>query len=233
MTQVQKDELRYEMDAFPSGTAGNAFAVGCFLALYLNAKLKAYSETRTPFWKMLAVLTPLFCALMMSLLLLLMNNNHPMIVFISAIIGTASAFIGYRTHFHAIFDHHQNHLPFIQGPEKPRPGLPLHHLHLPAAIQNHLPSHLHAPHLNLHMPYIFRHRSAEQRRQDEEDRWLAVNFQWPGPHGKKRRRNRRQKKKRRSTQMDPGVLTAEAIAVGLIDASGGATDAALGAAAMP
>lgn len=73
MSQMRRDELRYQMDAFPSGTAGNAFAVGCFLALYLNAKLKAYSKNRTPFWKMLAVLAPLFGALMVTLVLLLMN----------------------------------------------------------------------------------------------------------------------------------------------------------------
>lgn len=61
------------MDAFPSGTTGNAFAVGWFLALYLNAKLKAFSANRTPFWKILAVLAPLFGALMITLMILLMN----------------------------------------------------------------------------------------------------------------------------------------------------------------
>lgn len=229
--ETRKDELRYQMDAFPSGTTGNAFAVGCFLALYLNAKLKAYSTNRTPFWKMLAVMAPLFGALMMSLLPLLMNASSPIIVFISAAIGTAAAFIGYRTHFHAVLDHRQNHLPFMQGPDKPRSGLPLHHLHLPAAIQNHLPSHIHAPHLHLHMPYIFHHRSAEQKRLDEENRWLAVNFHWPGLHGKKgRKRKRRGRKRRRSSPEDAGVMMAHAIAEGVMDFGGGTTDAALGAA---
>ncbi|KAL8721115.1 MAG: hypothetical protein Q9225_002138 [Loekoesia sp. 1 TL-2023] len=250
LDQRRKDELRYEMDAFPSGTTGNAFAVGWFLALYLNAKLKAFSANRTPFWKILAVLAPLFGALMITLILLLMNyfygmkssdqftnrscsqNSTPLIVIISALMGTAAGFIGYRSHFHAVFDYQQNHLPFVQGPDKPKPKLPLHTLHLPAAIHNHLPSHLHAPHLNIHMPYIFRHRSAEQKRQDEENRWLAVNFQWPGQHEKKGKGGRRRGKgkgKRKRASQDTGVLVAEAIAANVMDAGGGATDAVLGA----
>ncbi|KAL9601311.1 MAG: hypothetical protein Q9219_002606 [cf. Caloplaca sp. 3 TL-2023] len=236
--QSMKDDFRYEMDAFPSGTIGNAFAVGCLLALYLNAKLKAFSANRTPFWKMLVVLAPLFSALIMALIQLLSNSSTPFIAILSALIGAGAGLIGYRTHFHAVFDYHQNHLPFLQGPDKPKPKLPLHIFHLPATIQNHLPSYLHAPHLNLHVPYMFRHRSAEQKRQDEENRWLAVNFPRPiQQHGKKGKGGRRGRKgkerQRRRSREDNGVLMAETIAANVLDAGGGTADAAIGAAISP
>lgn len=65
--------FRYQLDAFPSGTVGNAFAVGVFLALYLNAKLKVFSADRTPFWKMLVILAPLLGGLLISLVMLIEN----------------------------------------------------------------------------------------------------------------------------------------------------------------
>lgn len=47
------------MQSFPSGHTGTATTVGVFLALYLNAKLKAFSNYQTNYWKMIAVLSPL------------------------------------------------------------------------------------------------------------------------------------------------------------------------------
>lgn len=47
------------MQSFPSGHTGTASTVGVFLALYLNAKLKAFSDYQTSYWKMIAVLSPL------------------------------------------------------------------------------------------------------------------------------------------------------------------------------
>ncbi|KAI4131707.1 MAG: hypothetical protein LQ338_001108 [Usnochroma carphineum] len=212
-------DIMYQLDAFPSGTVGNAFAVGVFLALYLNAKLKVFSADHT-----LPSPNKSLTALRFQ------QTTTTLILIISALMGTACAFIGYRTHFHSVFDYRSNHLPFVQGPEKPKPKLPLHALHLPAAIHNHLPSHLlHAPHLNLHMPYIFRHRSAEQKRQDEENRWLAVNFHWPERYGGARKGKGGRRKKRPKTKVDTGVLMAEAIAANVLDAGGGATDAVVGA----
>lgn len=45
-----------------SGHTASAFLVGTFLALYLNAKLKAFSSYHTSFWKMLVVLSPVIGA---------------------------------------------------------------------------------------------------------------------------------------------------------------------------
>ena len=52
----------FAMESFPSGHTASAFAVGVFLALYLNGKLKAFADYHTSFWKMVAVLAPVLGA---------------------------------------------------------------------------------------------------------------------------------------------------------------------------
>ena len=54
--------LTQAMESFPSGHTANAFAAATFLALYLNGKLKAFSDYHTSYWKMLAILAPLIAA---------------------------------------------------------------------------------------------------------------------------------------------------------------------------
>ncbi|KAI4155084.1 MAG: hypothetical protein L6R39_001288 [Caloplaca ligustica] len=123
-------DLKYQLNAFPSGTTANAFAVGAFLALYLNATLKPYSTKQTALWKVVAVLSPLMGALMMSLILLQSNNNFPSVIIISAFLGVACAFMGYRSYFRSIFDNSSNHLYFGRGPNELKPELPFHNPHL-------------------------------------------------------------------------------------------------------
>lgn len=53
--------------SFPSGHTGSSFAAGTFLALYLNAKLKAFSNYHTSFWKQMCVLAPLLGAALVSI----------------------------------------------------------------------------------------------------------------------------------------------------------------------
>lgn len=50
------------MQSFPSGHTATASTVGVYLALYLNAKLKAFSDYQTSYWKMIVVLLPLIGA---------------------------------------------------------------------------------------------------------------------------------------------------------------------------
>ena len=53
--------------SFPSGHTGSSFAAGTFLALYLNAKLKAFSNYHTNYWKQMCVLAPLLGAGLVSI----------------------------------------------------------------------------------------------------------------------------------------------------------------------
>ena len=62
----QKDLKSNSWQSFPSGHTGSAFAAGTFLALYLNAKLKAFSNYGTSFWKSICVIGPLLGAGLIS-----------------------------------------------------------------------------------------------------------------------------------------------------------------------
>jgi membrane-associated phospholipid phosphatase len=54
------------LQAFPSGHASSSFAAAIFLALYLNAKLKVFSDHASPFWAFMVMLTPLILASLVS-----------------------------------------------------------------------------------------------------------------------------------------------------------------------
>ncbi len=54
------------MISYPSGHTGSAFTAGVFLALYLNAKLKSFSDYKTSFWKMIAVSAPIIGAMLVA-----------------------------------------------------------------------------------------------------------------------------------------------------------------------
>ncbi|KAL9042526.1 MAG: hypothetical protein Q9214_003748 [Letrouitia sp. 1 TL-2023] len=64
--ESSRAELLSSMQSFPSGHTGSAFAVGIFLALYLNAKLKAFADCGTPFWKMMIVMAPVMGAVIIA-----------------------------------------------------------------------------------------------------------------------------------------------------------------------
>lgn len=44
----------------------NAFYIGVFIALYLNAKLKAFSDYHTSLWKLLAVVLPVLGSMIIA-----------------------------------------------------------------------------------------------------------------------------------------------------------------------
>ena len=54
--------LKFALQSWPSGHTMSCFAAATFLSLYLNAKLKAFSDYHTGFWKMILVLLPLLVA---------------------------------------------------------------------------------------------------------------------------------------------------------------------------
>ena len=68
------------MMSYPSGHTGSAFAAGVFLALYLNAKLKAFSNYHTNFGKQMAVVAPLMGALLIAMSMIVgrvrINSNY-------------------------------------------------------------------------------------------------------------------------------------------------------------
>ena len=58
--------IENSLQAFPSGHASSSFAAAVFLSLYLNAKLKVFSDHASHFWAFMVVLTPLILASLVS-----------------------------------------------------------------------------------------------------------------------------------------------------------------------
>jgi len=133
-TQKDKATLRFAMEAFPSGHTASAFVVGVFLSLYLNAKLKAFSDYHTSFWKMMIVMIPTVVALiaastltidhvrndhypgfpslsfMTSILNCVLQNHHAHDILLSTLIGVIVALLAYRSHYASIFNYRTNHI---------------------------------------------------------------------------------------------------------------------------
>ncbi len=85
--------------------------MGMFLALYLNAKLKAFADYHTGFWKWLAVMSPLFGSCLAAGTLAIDRNHHIHDILLSAPWGILVAFLAYRSHYASVFDYRKNHLP--------------------------------------------------------------------------------------------------------------------------
>lgn len=99
------------MQSFPSGHTSESFFVGTFLALYLNAKLKAFSDYHTSFWKWLVVVFPLFGSCLIAGTLVVDRNHHIHDILFSIPWGILVAFLAYRSHYASIFNYRTNHLP--------------------------------------------------------------------------------------------------------------------------
>ena len=99
------------MQSFPSGHTSESFFVGTFLALYLNAKLKAFSDYHTSFWKWLVVMSPLFGACLIAGTLVVDRNHHVHDILLSIPWGVLVALLAYRSHYASLFNYRTNHLP--------------------------------------------------------------------------------------------------------------------------
>lgn len=124
-----KHPLVFAMQSFPSGHTSEAFFMATFLALYLNAKLKAFSDYHTGLWKWLAVTLPLLGACLMAGTLVVDRNHHMHDILLSIPLGVLVALLAYRSHYASLFDYRTNHLPLPWSasrrslhPETPAPG---------------------------------------------------------------------------------------------------------------
>lgn len=57
------EAIKAAMQSFPSGHSASVLTAGVFLALYLNAKLKAFANYQTRLWKMVLVIMPVVGAI--------------------------------------------------------------------------------------------------------------------------------------------------------------------------
>ncbi|PBP25980.1 hypothetical protein BUE80_DR003046 [Diplocarpon rosae] len=115
-----ESEIDDSLESFPSGHSTAAFAGFVFLSLYLNAKLKVWSNYHPAMWKLLAIYAPILGATLIAGALTIDEYHNWYDCLAGAIIGTFMAFSGYRMVYASIWDWRTNHIPLNRA--VPFPG---------------------------------------------------------------------------------------------------------------
>lgn len=110
-TNPDKAALKTAMTSFPSGHATTAFAGFVFLFLWMNAKLKVWSNHRTSFYWLALIMAPLLGAVLLACALSINQDHHWYDILAGCVIGSVMAFASYRICYAAIFDWRYNHIP--------------------------------------------------------------------------------------------------------------------------
>lgn len=110
-TNPDKGALKTAMTSFPSGHATSAFAGFVFLFLWLNAKLKVWSNHRASFYWLALLMAPLLGAVLLACALSITQDHHWYDILVGSVIGTVMAFASYRICYAAVFDWRYNHIP--------------------------------------------------------------------------------------------------------------------------
>ncbi|RFU76037.1 hypothetical protein TARUN_6198, partial [Trichoderma arundinaceum] len=109
------DEIDDSLESFPSGHTTAAFAGFVFLYLYLNAKLKVFSNYHPAMWKLVLLYAPILGAVLIGGALTIDEFHNWYDIIAGAIIGTVMAFSAYRMTYAAIWDWRFNHIPLNRG----------------------------------------------------------------------------------------------------------------------
>lgn len=97
------------------------------LSLYLNGKLKVFSDERILVWKLFAFLAPILGAFLIAGAMVLDHSHHWYDVAGGVVIGTASAVASYRANYAAseFLNHLRVFLPIshnhMRNTDEPRP----------------------------------------------------------------------------------------------------------------
>ncbi|KAF8858904.1 PAP2-domain-containing protein [Acephala macrosclerotiorum] len=98
----------------PSGHAASSFAAAVFLSLYLNAKLKLFSDFAPRTLGLAGLVTPLLLASLMSGSQYVTHQHHAHEILVGILIGVVAGICSYRLRYAAIFDFRYNHIPLTQ-----------------------------------------------------------------------------------------------------------------------
>ncbi|RDW66515.1 hypothetical protein BP6252_10150 [Coleophoma cylindrospora] len=116
------DEIDDSLESFPSGHSTAAFAGFVFLYLYLNAKLKVWSNYHPQMWKLVATYAPILGATLIAGALTIDEYHNWYDCLAGAIIGTVMAFSAYRMVYASIWDWRTNHIPLNRAVPFPGAG---------------------------------------------------------------------------------------------------------------
>jgi diacylglycerol diphosphate phosphatase / phosphatidate phosphatase len=119
------DEIDDSLESFPSGHSTAAFAGFVFLYLYLNAKLKVWSNYHPAMWKLIATYAPILGATLIAGALTIDEYHNWYDCLAGAVIGTVMAFSAYRMVYASIWDWRINHIPLNRAVAFPGAGAEL------------------------------------------------------------------------------------------------------------
>lgn len=103
------------LESFPSGHTTAAFGGFVYLYLYLNAKLKVFSNYHPAMWKLIVIYAPILGATLIGGALTIDEFHNWYDIIAGAIIGTVMAFSAYRMTYAAVWDWRFNHIPLNRG----------------------------------------------------------------------------------------------------------------------
>ncbi|TVY49249.1 PA-phosphatase related-family protein [Lachnellula occidentalis] len=115
------------LESFPSGHSTAAFAGFVFLSLYLNAKLKVWSNYHPAMWKLIAIYAPILGATLIAGALTIDEYHNWYDCLAGAMIGTMMAFSAYRMVYASIWDWRTNHIPLNRAVPFNGTGIELEH----------------------------------------------------------------------------------------------------------
>ncbi|KAF2006897.1 PAP2-domain-containing protein [Amniculicola lignicola CBS 123094] len=109
-----KKQINDSLESMPSGHTTAAFAGFVFLSLYLNAKLKVFSNYHPAMWKLIAIYAPVLGACLIGGSLSIDEFHNWYDILAGAVIGTVMAFSAYRMVYASIWDFRFNHVPLVR-----------------------------------------------------------------------------------------------------------------------
>jgi hypothetical protein len=106
-----KNQINDSLESFPSGHTTAAFSGFIYLYLYLNAKLKVFSNYHPALWKLIAIYAPVLGAVLIGGALTIDEFHNWYDIIAGAGIGTVFAFSAYRMMYASVWDFRFNHVP--------------------------------------------------------------------------------------------------------------------------
>lgn len=107
-------EINDSLESMPSGHTTAAFAGFVFLYLYLNAKLKVFSNYHPAMWKLVVLYMPILGACLIGGALTIDEYHNWYDILAGAVIGSVMAFSGYRMVYASVWDFRFNHIPLLR-----------------------------------------------------------------------------------------------------------------------
>ncbi|KAI7357058.1 hypothetical protein KC354_g10177 [Hortaea werneckii] len=121
----EKNEIDDSLESFPSGHTTAAFAGFVYLYLYLNAKLKVWSNYHPAYWKLIVTYIPILGALLIGGALTIDEFHNWYDIIAGAAIGTVMAVSAFRMVYASIWDYRYNHIPLMRHRAMAYDGDPL------------------------------------------------------------------------------------------------------------